>query len=227
MSTKVKDIPLPRNWRDVIARLTNMHYCDKQCGCSENSKLWYFPTGTASLKVPHWLPGKMNGIDTHSLWRWLVQHNRHVLEGRRVPGPYFVWEPEWADGYTHVDNIIIAKTRKGDINQEVLSINADSSFFDHRRVPIRSGLRNDATVHPDALATAEFVAKACNSHDDLVHLVSDLLDQIEDVRFRNWPLNTRKKLGLDPEKLDAFLRRGESVLRKAKFKKPKKEKAAK
>ena len=67
-------IMLPRNWKSLIRRVTGMHYCDRNCGCGENNRLWWFPVGGGA--VPSWMPDWMNGGDTHEIWKWLVKHRK-------------------------------------------------------------------------------------------------------------------------------------------------------
>lgn len=70
--------PLPRYWKAVIRRLTGMNFCDRNCGCGENSRLWWFPVGccTCRYAVPKWLPCWMNGATTEDVWQWLVKHKK-------------------------------------------------------------------------------------------------------------------------------------------------------
>jgi hypothetical protein len=77
MMTKTKRRPnvLPRYWKATIHRLTGLNYCDRSCGCGEANGLWWFPTRSAA-GVPDWVPGWMNGADTHEIWRWLVKNGK-------------------------------------------------------------------------------------------------------------------------------------------------------
>jgi hypothetical protein len=63
---------------DIIAELTGMTFCDEDCGCGENSQLWFTPTPCGW--VPDWLPGWMNGCDTDEIWNWLVENGRTKAE---------------------------------------------------------------------------------------------------------------------------------------------------
>ena len=65
-----------------IAELTGLNFCDENCGCGENNRLWWFPSGVLPGygAVPKWVPGWMNGADSDEIWNWL-QENRKVLFG--------------------------------------------------------------------------------------------------------------------------------------------------
>lgn len=41
----------PRYWKVTIARLTGLNFCDRNCGCGENSQLWYFPTPSGEVPI--------------------------------------------------------------------------------------------------------------------------------------------------------------------------------
>jgi hypothetical protein len=73
--TRTKSRLLPRYWKVTIGRLTGLNFCDRSCGCGENNGLWWFPTPGGG-GVPDWVPGWMNGGDTHEIWRWLVANGR-------------------------------------------------------------------------------------------------------------------------------------------------------
>lgn len=77
---KAKTKPLPRYWKKTIARLTGLHFCDRDCGCGDNNQLWWFPPGVMYRSVPKWVPGWMNGADTHEIWRWLVENKKTAAE---------------------------------------------------------------------------------------------------------------------------------------------------
>jgi hypothetical protein len=68
-------LTLPRNFKSQISNLTGLHFCDRNCGCGENNQLWWFPT-PSHAGVPDWVPGWMNGTDSHEIWRWLVQNGK-------------------------------------------------------------------------------------------------------------------------------------------------------
>lgn len=71
--------PLPRYWKTTIHRLTGLNFCDRSCGCGDNNQLWWFPVHSRD-SLPDWLPGNLNGIDTESLWRWLVRNGHDKPE---------------------------------------------------------------------------------------------------------------------------------------------------
>ncbi len=62
---------LPRYWKKTISKLTGLVYCDRCCKCGENNQLWWSQHGTYQ-----WVPGWMNGADTHSIWRWLYNNEQ-------------------------------------------------------------------------------------------------------------------------------------------------------
>lgn len=64
--------PPPRYWKRTIETLTGLCYCDRSCPCGEANGLWWWP-GIGGGGLPDWLPGWTNGIDTASLWDWLVE----------------------------------------------------------------------------------------------------------------------------------------------------------
>lgn len=69
-----KQVEPPRYWKVAIRRLTGLNYCDRDCDCGENNELWWFPVTTSGREaMPAWVPGWMNGADTFSIWRWLVE----------------------------------------------------------------------------------------------------------------------------------------------------------
>lgn len=72
---------LPRYWKRTIRRITRLNFCDRDCGCGENSQLWYFPTPNSD-GVPDWVPGWMNGVDSHEIWRWLVENGKEAKESK-------------------------------------------------------------------------------------------------------------------------------------------------
>jgi hypothetical protein len=66
--------PRPPTREVQIATLTGLRFCDRECGCGENSQLWWFPASPSACRsqCPSWVPGWMNGADTDEIWRWLV-----------------------------------------------------------------------------------------------------------------------------------------------------------
>jgi hypothetical protein len=82
---------LPRYWKKTIACITGLVFCDRDCGCGENNRLWWLPCTTGETRKedaapfrgdrvndhePAWVPGWMNGGDTHEIWKWLVKNKR-------------------------------------------------------------------------------------------------------------------------------------------------------
>ncbi len=102
------------------------------------------------------------------------------------------------------------------MTKEIAYVNCDSPDFEGEKVPFHSDFRNDATVPPEALATAQFVVQACNNHEALLKMVNELGEQLADIRAREW--STEGMNGLSSEVIDELLRRTTSVLRKAKRK---------
>ncbi len=62
---------LPRYWKRMIAELTGLLYCDRDCYCGENNNLWWDHGGSED-----WVPSWMNGGDTHEIWQWLVENGK-------------------------------------------------------------------------------------------------------------------------------------------------------
>jgi hypothetical protein len=60
--------------RDLIARVTGMNFCGRDCGCGENSQLWFFPAGADGVR--RWVPSWMNGVETAVVWEWLVENGK-------------------------------------------------------------------------------------------------------------------------------------------------------
>jgi hypothetical protein len=51
------------------------------CGCGENSRLWYTPSGTLPGQdgLPEWIPDWMNAVPTEKVWRWLVENGKSEI----------------------------------------------------------------------------------------------------------------------------------------------------
>jgi hypothetical protein len=67
---------MPKNVEDIIYDLTGLNFCGEDCGCGENSQLWYFPPGQMSERIAAWVPRSFNGVDTQEIWQWLVENKR-------------------------------------------------------------------------------------------------------------------------------------------------------
>lgn len=76
MPRKAKDVPLPRYWKVEISRITGLRFCDRECGCGENSQLWFTPVPGDYDGTPDWIPGWMNGCGTDEIWEWLVENGK-------------------------------------------------------------------------------------------------------------------------------------------------------
>ena len=58
---------------DTIAEITGLNYCGENCGCGDNSGLFFEDT----QDEPHeWLPDWMNGSAPEDVWEWLVESGR-------------------------------------------------------------------------------------------------------------------------------------------------------
>lgn len=74
-------IELPRYWKREIAAITGLNFCDRDCGCGEANGLWWFSTPRSTS--PEWVPGWMNGADSHEIWRWLVENGKVPRKRKR------------------------------------------------------------------------------------------------------------------------------------------------
>jgi hypothetical protein len=62
----------PSRKRELIANLTGLHFCDRHCGCSSGSNLWWWPvTPDQRRLLPDWLEGWTNGATTEDIFDWL------------------------------------------------------------------------------------------------------------------------------------------------------------
>jgi hypothetical protein len=60
-----------------IAKITGLVYCGRDCGCGENSRLWY--TQTPSGTPEEWLCA--NGWTTQDVVREIRRRTRHETRG--------------------------------------------------------------------------------------------------------------------------------------------------
>ena len=60
--------------RQLIAHITGLNFCGRDCGCGANSQLWFFPVGGGYPKP--WVPVWMNGAATEEIWEWLVESGK-------------------------------------------------------------------------------------------------------------------------------------------------------
>jgi hypothetical protein len=80
LNAKLKEFPFPRYWKVEIGRITGLNFCDRTCGCGDNNELWWFPV---CADVDDWVPGWMNGADSHEIWDWLVEHDKVPKKRKR------------------------------------------------------------------------------------------------------------------------------------------------
>lgn len=84
-------------------------------------------------------------------------------------GRWFVWEPEWSEGYKSVERLIIARTVPNDCPQEIAYVNCTSGFFPTKEtVPVKSEFRNDATANIQAVQNAHLIAASKDLYAALV-----------------------------------------------------------
>ncbi len=58
----------------LIHHATGLNFCDQHCPCGQNNQLWWTPTW-GNGEVPEWALW-MNGVDTDSIWSWLVENGK-------------------------------------------------------------------------------------------------------------------------------------------------------